>query len=308
MLEEIQKTDSWAKLIKNPKFEEEFKKTVNNYSINLNELTIESYEDTIIITYNGAIRNRDLDCQIKDFERTIFSFDEEDNLVINELNGKLESNYGSTFNTTNGGIYKTHYSTRVFDNDGIELGYQSYGDKYHLDIHEFKDYATDLQRVTLGAFNPNLRTSSNVTGVYPHPNIIGRDGRFVRHIRSKDNLGIVEVTRCLFDDKATIKSVQEEYYFNTFFVSPSKLHPELIHIVNGFPFAKINEDNQVVISNDYIALGLTKENYKDVARDRFKKELLEEKQSIQYDSDTLARYNLVLERLDNEEKKTKRIH
>ena len=307
MIEEVRETNSWDILTKNPKFQEEFQKVVSYYEKNIGKATIEHADNVIIVSYQSGVINRDLDCQLDEFVRVMFSIDEDNNLVINELNGKVESNYGYTFNNTNGGIFKTHYSTRVFDKDGIELAYQSYGDKFHLDNYEFKDYASDLKGVVLGAFNPNLGTLANVTGVYPHPAIIGKDARFIRHFRSKNDLGIVEVTRCSFNPDANIKDLSEEYYFNTFFVSPTKQFPELIHITSGFPFATISKDNNVIIEKDYLALGLSDTNYRDVARDRFQKELIEEKANIKND-DILLKYDLVLDRLENEEKLTKRIH
>ena len=308
MLEEIKKTDSWDKLVKNPKFEQEFKNIIGYHVHDMENVEIEHIDNSIIITYESGVRNRDLDCQLKEYNRVIFSLDEENNLVINELDGKLESNYGYGFINTNGGVFKTHYSTRVFDNDGVELSYQSYGDKYHLDEYEFNDYMNDLQRLVLGSLNPKLGNVVNVTGVYPYPPIIGKEGRFIRQIRSKDNLGIVEVVRGFYNPDATLKGLSNEYYFNTFFISPSKLNPELIHIANGFPFAKVLDNDEIVIEDDYKALGLTRDNYKDVARDRFQKELMEEKRDILTNPEALAKYELMLNRLENENKIAKRIH
>ena len=272
MIDEIKQSAIWQKLRVNPKFEEEFEKCIRNclYNVSDADLVFDISDDKLIVYYNSRIKNRDLDCQFKIFDKTEFYLDEE-GLIVNKLNGRLESNYGYDFVSTDGGVVNTNYMCQLFDNDGIELDYQGYSDKYHLTNEEFKVFQNDIKSVIEEAYNPNLASYANVTNVYPRSSIIGRNANYIRQIRSKDNLGIVEVSKCSLTPDARIKNRKEEYYFNTFFNSISKRSPELIHIINGYPFAVVDDNNKMNINHEYIKLGLTDNNYSDVARDRFLK-------------------------------------
>ncbi len=307
MIDEIKQNAIWQKLSVNPKFESEFEKCIRNclYNVSGADLVFDISDNKLIVYYNSSIKNRDLDCQYKIFDKTEFYLDEENNLVVNKLDGRLESNYGYDFVNTDGGVAITNYMCQVYDNDGIELDYQGYSDKYHLTNEEFKVFKDGLKSVIEGAYNPNLASYANVTNVYPRSSIIGRDANFVRQIRSKENLGIVEVSKCSLTPDARIKNRKEEYYFNTFFTGVSKRSPELIHIINGYPFAVIDNNNKMNIDHDYIRLGLTDKNYREVARDRFLKELIESKNSLEYDDELLPKYDLMINKLEsgiNEEK------
>ena len=298
MIEKIKKTDIWNRLLSNPKFELEFEKFINNasYVVDNDDLVFDLRNNKLIIYYTSGIKERDLDCQFKSFEQTEFSLDEDNNLTINSLNGKLESNYGYDFNNTLGGVINTHYSNVVYDNDGVELNYQSYSDKYHLDDNQFNTFKNDLRGVILSAYNPNL---ASLTKTNPHPNVVGKYGRYIRQSRSKDNLGIVKVTKYMMSSNANIKNLEEELYFNTFYGNNSANTPELIHIMNGFPFA--NFDNETfVIKNDFAKLGLTSRNYQEVARDRFLKELNESKKTVMNIQEALEKYNLMINRIEKE--------
>ena len=309
MIEEIKQSEVWRKLNTNPKFEEEFEKCTRNclFSVRFIDLIIEIKDNKLIVHYDSNVKNRDLDCQYKMFDKTEFYLDEENNLVINKLDGKLESNYGYDFATTNGGVLNTYYCCQVYDNDGIEMDYQSYSDKHHLSREEFEDYNLDLSMAIEGAYNPHLSSYANVTGVYPRSNIIGRDVRFLKQIRSEDNLGIVEVTKCSLTPDARLKDIKEEFYFNTFLTAASKHNPELIHIVNGSPFAVV-ENNIVKIDDEYTKLGLTSENYRDVARDRFLKELSESRLGFAHNSEVLPKYDLMIDKIENRINVAKNIH
>lgn len=310
MSEDIMQSDIWEKLSKNPKFEWELEKCLKNYSYNSNitDLVFETTDDKLVIICNTRIVNRDLDCQYKLYEKSEIYLDEDNNLIVNSQSGRLESKYGYNFDNTNGGVINTQYSCEVFDADGVELSYQGYSDKYHLDNNEFNAFKKDFPTFVVGAYNPQLSSYANVTGVYPHASVIGRNARYIRKIRSNNNLGIIEVTRCSYSNDARVLDAREEYYFNTFFTSTSKKNPEVIHIMNGFPFAIITPGKQMMFDNDYIKSGLTGENYKEVARTRFLKELQEEKGNIIDDQITLDKYDLMIGRLENEIANKKRIH
>ncbi len=300
MIEKIKKTDIWNKLLSNPKFETEFGKFINNssYDVDSDDLVFDLRNNKLIVYYTTRVKERDLDCQYKSFEQREFSLDKDNNLMINILDGRLESNYGYDFNNTLGGVINTYYSNVVYDTDGIELSYQSYSDKYHLDKNQFNIFKNDLREVILSAYNPNL---SSLNKKNPYPNVIGRFGRFIRQNRSKENLGIVEVTKYTMTPNANISDLKEELYFNTFYSNNSDYTPELIHIMNGFPFANINNDT-FNVNKDFAKLGLTSKNYQEVARDRFLKELNEGKQAVLNIQEALEKYNLMINRLEKERK------
>lgn len=297
-IDEVKDTITWQNLMAHPKFLEKFNEVIKRCSfyMNINDLIINVSDKKMIISYHSNVRNRDLDCQFKLFNRVELSIDEDNNLIINELSGSLESNYGYSFNDTNGGKLNTHYSCYVYDNLGIELSYQSYGDRYNIDKDTFNAYKEDFSSVIKEAYNPHLESFKNKTGVYCHPNILGYDGRFLKQIRSHDNLGIVEVSKCSFN-KQGINNAKEEYYFNTFFGSVASLTPELIHTISGFPFATIDENNHLRVGEDYIKLGVTDKNFKEVARERFLKELKEQKEKYEEDTMILDKYNLMIEKV-----------
>ena len=300
MIDELKKTELWQELSTNKKFMEEFDKYLKDsmYNVDISDLVYEIGDNRLVACYNSNVKNRDLDCQYKVFDKIEFYLDEEGNIIINKLSGKLESNYGYDFLTTNGGVINTHYSCQVFDENGIELDYQSYRDKYHIDSDEFDALESDLKSVTETQYNPNLASYANVTGVYPRANLIGRGAKYIRQIRSKDNLGIVEMTRCSLTPDSRISDIKEEYYFNTFYTSAAKNNPELIHIINGFPFANI-VNNDIKINDDYVYLGLTPLNYREVAKDRFLKELQESKNDYKMNKDVSAKYDLMIDLMSN---------
>ena len=310
MIEKIKKTEIWQELSTNPKFVTKFEDCIRKYLYNntINDLIFEIHDNKLTILHTSRVINRDLDCQYKSFEETEFYLDSDNSLIVNELTGKLESRYGYDFKNTPGGVINTHYSCQVFNNEGIELNYQSYGDKYHLDTNEFSAFKDDLRTIVEGPYNPKIALLANLTGVYPHPRVIGKSSRYVRQIRSENDLGTIEVSRCSFDkETGMVQNPREELYFNLFFTSVSRNTPELIHIINGFPFAVITEDKQIKIDNDYIKLGLTEENYKDVSKDRFLRELKSEKNNFK-DLDIIAQYDLMIKKVEEELSLAKRIH
>lgn len=303
-IEKIKETLTWKHLCQNPKFEEEFEKAVKRYTyyISADELNFEISDMKLTISYKSKINNRDLDCQFKTFNKMEFSLADNDYLIINEMKGNLESNYGYDFQNTQGGKLNTNYSCSVYDTDGIELSYQGYGDQYPVDKKTFDEYKDDFSAVVLGAYNPNLITVANKTGVYCHPNLVGNNANFIRQIRDKNNLGIVEVSRCSFDKNKAVNNPREELYFNTFFGNNSNYTPDLMHIISGYPFATIDDKHVMHVKDDYIKLGLTNKNYKDVARERFLKELCEYRDNYKDNKQIFDRYNVMIEKIENETK------
>ena len=285
-LEEIKNTETWKKLAKNTQFTEVFAKIIRkcSYYVPFNELDIEITDRKIKLSFNSRVLNRDLDSQYKLFD----SYE-----IL------LDDNYGYDFTSTMGGKLITNYSTVSYDENGVELFYQSYGDKYLLTEEEFRVYEEDLPSVVMKKYNPMLPFDKKN---YPRPRIIGNEGRFLRRTRTKNNLGIVEVSKCVFDKKKNSPDTNLEYYFNTFMGTKAN-SPELIHIVNGFPFATV-DGNKLRFKDDYAKLGLTDSNYQEVARERFLKELLTEREKhFDNNQNIINKYDMMIERIKKEKGK-----
>ena len=299
-LDKIKNTVTWKNLCANSKFELEFGRFVKNltYHINIDDINFIVANQKIIIEAKSEIIKRDLDCEYKTYDKIEFSLDRDNNLIINKKSGNLQSNYGYTFKNTIGGRLNTSYSCQIFNGDGIELLYQSYGDGYDLDQKTFDLYRDDFSKVILGAYDPHLLESFDNKELN-HPGIVGKYGSLLRKMRSDDNLGITQVSRILFGSDTNIASQKEELYFNTFYGS-NGVSPESINFINGFPFATLDKDNVMHFNHHYTKLGLTYDNYQNVARERFLRELKAQKGNHKQSEDTLKKYDLMIEKLEKE--------
>lgn len=302
-MEEIYETEVWKNLDKNvlfrSKFEEILKKCM--YYAEKNNVGISIKGNKLIITYYSRLMNRETDCQFIRNAKYEFSLDFDNNLIINEMIGSLRSNFGYDFVSSNGGELSTFYSCEVYDEDGIELSYQGYSDTYDINEPQFNAYKNGFLPAIETAYNPNLASFANVTGVYLHANIIGESGKFTRQIRSKNDLGVVINTSCQFDRTGKVINPKEEYYFNTFMSHQSLLNPGRISIARNFPFATLGDDHVMHFSKIYS--DLTMDNYKEKANAKFLNELLKEKDENgrhipKEISDT---YDLIIEKLENQE-------
>lgn len=294
-IDEIRDTITWQNLMVHPKFLESFEEIIQRCSLymDINDLIISVSDKKMTISYHSDVLDRDFDCQFKLYNHVELSLDNDNNLIINESSGTLESNYGYSFKDTLGGKLNTRYSYHVYDADGIELSYQSYGDRYILDQNTFDAYKKDFSTVIKEAYNPKLGMSTNNQKPYNRPSVMGSERRFLKRVRSGDNLGIVKVIKCSFDSRP-----KEEYYFNTSFGGMTNASPELMHLISGFPFATM-EDSHLKIMNEYQGLGINDHNYKEVARTRFLKELQEQKDKCE-DPVILDKYDLMIEKLHKE--------
>ena len=309
-MNDIRNTEIWQKLVQNPAFANIFDKIYGRYyqDTGFYNLNYSIEDNKLILHYKSNVRNREYNCQ--SFSEGLYEFflDEENNLVINELSGTLSSNYGYTLNDTDGGVLDTSYSTEVYDKDGIELAFQSYHDEHNLDKESFNTFKDGFMGAIKRAFNPNLERYANSTGVYPVASVVGVNAKFYRNIRSKDNLGIVCSSSCGFNEKGGVQDTKEEYYFNTFLNKQSTYTPEKIHVIRFHPFASIDENNHMHFDETFTSVGLTDKNYEQVAKERFLKELVAEKKNQERYSprETLDKYDLMIEKMENELKSNER--
>ena len=308
MEDKIKNSELWSELSANPKFKTEFEKCLKKYSYYADpkDLNVKIIDNKLIVVYNSKIRNSDIGCQYKLFEQTEFFYDKNDNLIVNGLAGRFESEKGFKFKTTDGGYINTHYTCVVYDPDGIELSNSRYDDKYSFDKIEVNSFMRDFQSVILGAYNPDLGVYSNATGVCPYPKVVGNNSKFNRQSRSIDNLGLVEVIDCVFDNKSRIYN--KAYYFNVLLSNQDIYTPELIHILSGEPFAILNENGDLCITDQYRDMCITKNNYKKVSQRRFLSELKQrkEEEEVYYVDDVYKKYEMLIDKIENDKVNVKK--
>lgn len=295
-MEEVYASNAWKKLNKYEEFSVKFNEILKRCREKANEdIKIDVEDERIIVSYKTPISDREFNCQQKVEARYEF-YISNDNLIIDEKLGKLRTNYGYDFENNNGGIIETYYSHTSYDYDGVELTYQAYSDSYAINKRTFDEFKDRYFATISRSFNPYLDNYVNSKDL-PKPEMIGNNGRYVRRIRSLDNLGIVESVNCQYDRRGTIENIKEEYFFNTF-LTRSRVNPERISIINGYPFATVDDKRQITFSKVFTDLGLNKNNYKEVARDRFIRELKDEEKKA---SDT-SKYDMMINKLENKSK------
>ena len=305
-MKEIYNTDIWKELEKNDCFSSKYNEIIRQFMFYNDEDKLNLFIDDnkLIITFRSKVFNRDNNCQyIRETKYEMF-LDKNSNLVINELTGVLRSKYGYDINNSTGGVLDTHYSCEVYDPNGVELAFQAYSDTYEVNEKDFGIYKIGFLPVVLGSANPNLVLFSNSLGTFLHPSIIGDNPRYIRKIRSKNDLGIVISSKCIFDKLGNILDSKEEYYFNTFISNQSLIHPERISYISEYPFATVDENNAMQFSELYTNSGLTENNYKEVANERFLKELQTEKE-LNTSEEILNKYDIMIKMLENRNNKFK---
>lgn len=303
-MEKIEKTAIWKKLMANPQFEERYnnilkraRESVNNES----DINIEASLDKLTVQYTEPIKNRELDCQYQTYKYFEFYFDSDDNMIVNKASGTIRSQYGYGFNRSNGGVITTEYSCNVFDADGIELAKQHYADEYELNREEFDIQKDGISGAVHGVYNPHLEETANLTGIYNKPTVIGVNAQFFRQIRSKNDLGIVNKQSCQFDSKiGGAINQKEELFFNTFVCKQNTYTPELIHTIYGHPFGVFDKsDGHLDIDQSFEEYGVTTNNYKEVAKVRFLKELQAIK-AQHLDQKTASKYDMLISKIEAE--------
>ena len=302
-MEEIYETEVWKNLEKNAIFKNKIEEILNksSYYIDKNDINMTIRGTKLVISYHSKIMNREDNCQFVRNTKYELFLDRNNNLIVNELTGFLRSNYGYDFDNTFGGVLDTNYTCTVYDEDGIELAYQSYSDKYPINKSQFSVYKGGFLVEIESIYNPRLATQANANGRVLHADIPGETGRFVRQIRKKDNLGIVISSTCEFDKYGNTLNPKEEYYFNTFLSNQASLNPVRISFTRDYPFATLDENKEMKFNKIYLDAGITPNNYKMVAQRRLLKELIEEKEQNgrHISKDVIDKYDLMIEKLSN---------
>ena len=254
----------------------------------------------VVFSYTSKIKNRDLDCQFKEFKKIEFSLNDENNLVINELSGRLESKYGHSFDESNDEILKTHYSCQVYTPEGVELMYRGYSDIFNLNQEDLnKDM--DLRSIVCDEYNPHLEQyrdgKVSVNGFY------GKSPVLFEQMRTVDNLGLVKVVSSSFDKNGEPVNKKEEFCFNTFIGAKDNIDPFSIFVNRGLdPLAFISNGKLMV---NYKEAGTSINNYAEVAKTRFGMELRNKlktlmdsnKKMSSMESDLLRKYEFLFNTL-----------
>ena len=239
------------------------------------------------LSYNSGIRNRDLDCQYRLYRRIEFTLDANDNLVIKEMSGRLESKYGYNFENTKGGMFKTNYSYQVFTKEGIELLYRGYSDQSTIKEEDFYSYDRNLGVCTRVGYNPVLENiNDNKYGSFAW----SKHTRFTELSRSLDNLGLVKEVVFNGNHDELMKNQDVEYHLNTFMTDKHDIDPYLIHINRGIlPIAYVKDGKLAV---NYAECGVTKDNYQNLAKFRFATGAEEKMQELQSELGELPKDDL----------------
>ena len=310
-MEEVYETEVWKNLEKNKLFKNIFEDTLNKclFYTDRDSINIRVVNKKLVLSYHSRVINRDNNCQLVRDTKYEFFQDKENNLIVNEMSGIMRSKFGYDFDNTKGGVLDTSYICDVYDQDGVELSYQSYSDSYNINESQFKAYRNGFLPAIESAYNPNLVSLVNSFKTNVRANIMGDSARLVRYVRSKDNLGIVVSSSLEYDKTGNVINSNEEFYFNTFFSKKPALNPSRISFTRHFPFATVDENNVMHFSEIYMNSGLTQKNYIDVANDRFLKELIEEKElnGKHAPKDVIERYDLMIKKLEgtNDLKRTR---
>ena len=298
-MDEIYETEVWKKLEKHALFKSKFDEIMAKcaYFVNKKDINVEIAGNKLVISYHSDVRNRELNCQfVRDTKYELY-IDQNNGLIVNEYSGSLRSNYGYDFDNTVGGVLDTHYSYEGYDEDGIELLYQAYRDSIDVNKEKFDSYKNGFLNAVLDDYNPNLDSPNN--NMYLCALSIGNDAMYTRQKRTKNNLGIVVNSACRFDKLGKVIEPKEEYYFNTFITGNKALNPFKISFTRNYPFATVDDKKAMHFNELYTNSGLTSLNYREVADERFLKELVEERElnGKHVSKDVIDKYDVIIDRL-----------
>ena len=332
---DVKNSDGWIFLSeKCPKFEElanKFIKEAENFveydsfnpgAISSNQdgktINYESYyygSKEVVFSYTTNPMEREDYCQFKAFKKIKFSLNEDGNLIINELSGRVESNYGHTFDDTDGGVLKTAYSYQEFSPEGIELIYRGYDDKFIFNAPQFSNYSYNLRGIISGGFNPRLEEFEGTKvklseynpareedlKEYEINGFYGKEPTLIELLRDRKNLGVVREINTSYDKYGNNAGRIEKYHYNTVIGAKDNVDPFMIHINRGIPPIVIKSNDELVIN--YQDCGVRLNNYKEAARTRYcmeinnrRNELMDELADIPTTDE--KRYNSVKTLLD----------
>ena len=305
-INEVYESELWEKLLNNRAFSSKFFEAVKvaQYYVGEDGIGFEIKDDTLIVSYCSPVLEREYNCQCTNARKYEMSIDKDGNLVVNEIFGTIHSNYGYNFLETEGGILETQYSCGLYDPDGVQLSYLGYTDTYTLEAYKFKKCKKEFPGNLEIDYTPSLVYYNDYTEYVPRPGERGSLSKYIRRTRLKDELAIVDNIECTYNDDGTAVA-KHELYLNTFLNHKDTLQPESINIVEGDPFAVVDNYGNIHINTRYLAQGYTIENYKEKAKEKFLNELKSDKEHLLME-DVEAKYDLMISRLEGELKTQKK--
>lgn len=276
---DMKQTELWARLSSNESFMKIYKekeatlKAEESYNSKI-ATSIEG--DNLIMSIDGEVVKYPSGKMGKNYSRVEFAIDEAENLVVNECCGTLYSNNPFDFDRSDTGFLYTHYSSNLYTNDGIELEELYYTDQYDLDSASFNVQKNGFSAAVMSAYNPQLQKDLG-TDETPKPSIIGKKGEFGRTQRTIDNLGLYKQSHIEFQNQGKgVLKMEDKYYFNSFLGSQAANTPLFMHYPYGYHFATSDENGNIIINDRYSDCDLTVDNYEEVAKRLYLKELQEE--------------------------------
>ncbi len=304
-IDDILETELFKKLSENNAFVTKFYEVTKRIEHFSGENAIFSIDNDILsVGYTMPIHERETNCEDKS-EATYEFCLLNGNLIVNEKFGTIRSNYGYTFKDKRGGIIDTTYTCSLYDQDGIELVSQRYVDSYDIKPYDLED-AVDNLRVRINEeYNPSLLYYSTITDQAPAPAKFGDDRTYTRLMREKDSLGLVESIELVYNNDSTPQQIKHELYFNTFLSHSLSSQPESISIIPGYPIGYVEKDDTKVfyptITKRY---GITEDNYKKLANERFLNELKADRCQLSL-VDIEKKYDMMIGILEVTNSKTK---
>lgn len=298
---DMKQTELWARLSSNKSFmgiyEEELSRL--RYEESYNSKIATSIEgDKLIMSIDGEAVKCPNGEMGKNYSRVEFAIDEAENLVVNVYKGTLYSNNPFDFYSSDAGVLNTHYYSNLYTSDGIELESLYYKDQYELDSASFNVQKNGFSAAVMSAYNPQLQnvlgTSETAT-----PSVIGKNGEFGRTQRTIDNLGLCKDSDIKFQNQSNVvKKREDKYYFNKFLSSYAANRPLFMQCNYGLHFAESDENGNIIINDRYSDCDLTMDNYEEVAKRLFLKELQEELVR-RNDPKVREQYNLLIDKVTN---------
>ena len=282
----VQKYDGAWKYLKESSsvFEKQFNRyleeAVKLTGSNALELNYSCVGNEGVICYEGYCRfpgkvvlsfvTKPVNNEYKELKEVTFSLDYNHNLEVNEIYGRLEANHGYNFRNTVGGMVNTSYRRHVYNKDGIELYSRTFSDEITIPTEEPKVVSDKPFIGTFKTINDRFHSTIKIV-CNPFTNksyvLAGNNPQFVEQSRSMDNLGLVkEVTSSSFDNIGEFSNKKVEYYLNTFTNGNQNFDPYLIRINSGLPIAYVDK-NEIAVN--YQNIGVTVDNYGEIAKRRF---------------------------------------
>lgn len=312
-VEEIKRNELWEKLERNQAFIFEFKriwKKMQRYR-DKDTSKIEIKDGKLVITTITGVCQRDSKTQCRKVKIYEFSIDTDNKLLLYKKKGTIITCRGKEYWTSSSGKIENKCSCILYDGDGVVLSYQKYTDHKVLKGNVLDTYRLKSIQLVDEAHDPHLPYTIDEKLKAWAPSVVGsRKNKYLKLFRKDDELEIVHRIACSFKQDSEIIDYSHELFFST--LSSDDIvnyNPNHINIdEDEEAFATVDSNGEVHINEDALAEGITEEDYKETARERFLDELREDRDAIPVAPDTdrvEEMYDLMISKLEKEPEKDK---